>query len=557
MTARNGGRILIDGLAAQGTDLVFGVAGESYLAALDAMADTGGLRFVACRQEGGAAMMAEAYGKLKGRPGVAFVTRGPGATNAAAGVHVASQDGTPMLLLVGQVARGMRGREAFQELDYRAVFGTMAKWVAEADDPARLPELIRRAYATAMNGRPGPVVLALPEDVLRLTADVADAKRVEPAAMAPGAGPIEAIARRLAAARRPLVVVGGGGWSQAGVDGLARFLEAWHLPAAAAFRRQGLVDNRRTSYAGHLGIAPDPRLVERVEAADLLLVLGARLGEMTTGGYELLGLDRRPQVLVHVHPDPLELNRVYAADLAVCAGMNATAAALAALPPPERVAWEGEAEAAHAAYLAFTAPTRVPGRLQLPELVAHLAERLPPHAIVTNGAGNYAAFLNRFHRYKGFGSQLAPTSGSMGYGLPAAVAAKLVHKDRPVVAFAGDGCLMMTVQELATAVQHDAAVVVVVVNNGMLGTIRMHQERDYPGRVVGTDLQNPDFVAMARAFGAEAFRVERTEDFPRALDAALDAKRPALIEVVVDPEALTPSRSLSTIRAEAMAARGG
>ncbi|MCB1884590.1 MAG: thiamine pyrophosphate-binding protein [Geminicoccaceae bacterium] len=552
MTVRSGGRILIDGLVAQGTGLVFGVAGESYLAALDAMADAGGLRFVACRQEGGAAMMAEAHGKLSGRPGVAFVTRGPGATNAAAGLHVASQDSTPMLLLVGQVARGMRGREAFQELDYRAVFGTMAKWVAEADDPARLPELVRRAYATAMNGRPGPVVLALPEDVLRATADVADAKRVEPAALAPGAGAIEAVARRLAAARRPLAIVGGGGWSEAGVADLARFLEAWRLPAAAAFRRQGLVDNRRTPYAGHLGIAPDPRLVERVEAADLLLVLGARLGEMTTGGYGLVGLDEHPQDLVHVHPDPSELNRVYAADLAVCAGMDATAEALAGLPPPERIAWEGEAEAAHAAFLAFTEPTRVPGALQLPEVMAGLAKRLPPHAIVTNGAGNYAAFLNRFHRYKGFNSQLAPTSGSMGYGLPAAVAAKLVHPERPVVAFAGDGCLMMTVPELATAVQHDAAVVVVVVNNGMLGTIRMHQERAYPGRVVGTDLKNPDFVAMARAFGAEAFKVERTEAFAPALDAALKSGRPALVEVVVDPEALTPGRSLSAIRAAAM-----
>ncbi len=551
MAMRSGGEILIDGLLAQGTDLAFGVPGESYLAALDAMHDRP-LRFVACRQEGGAAMMAEAHGKLTGRPGVALVTRGPGAANAAAGVHVAAQDSTPMLLLVGQVATSMRGREAFQEVDYPAFFGGMAKWVAEVPDPSRLPEFLRRAYATAMNGRPGPVVLALPEDVLSAEADAADAERVEPARSALDLEGLRALVTCLGRARRPLAVVGGGGWTPAGTACLALFLEAWDLPAAAAFRRQGLIDNDHPCYAGHLGIAPDPKLAARVRDADLLLVLGARLGEMTTDGYGLIGLDRRAQTLIHVHPDPEELNRVYAADLALCAGMDATALALAQLPPPAEAAWQGGAEAAHAAYLDHRRPTEVPGPLQLPALVAWLGAHLPKDAIVTNGAGNYAGFVNRFYPY-GPGTQLAPTSGSMGYGLPAAIAAKLACPERLVVAFAGDGCLMMTVQELATAVQHGAAIVVVVVNNRSYGTIRMHQERAYPERVVGTDLRNPDFKALAESVGALGFKVARTEDFAPAFKAAIGAERPALIEVALDVEAITPTRPLSAIRA---AARG-
>ena len=552
--SRTGGRILIDQLRLHGAEFVFGVPGESYLAALDALHDVSAPRFVVCRQEGGAAMMADAYGKLTGRPGIAFVTRGPGATNAAAGVHVAQQDSTPMLLLVGQIDRATHGRDAFQEVDYRQLFGGMAKWVAEIDDPARLPEFIRRAFTTATAGRPGPVVLALPEDMLTESARVEDARPWQRTAASPAPADLDVLRGLLHEARRPFVILGGGGWDEAGCAALARFLEANRLPAAAGFRRQDLVATDHPAYVGDIAIAPNPALKARIDSADLLIVLGSRLGEMTTQGYTLLGLPSPSQRLVHIHNDPQEIGRVYAPELGIVAGLPEAARALAALEPVAAPAWADATRAARTEYEAWCRPLPNPGEVQLAEIVAWLGRHLPRDAIVTNGAGNYCGWVNRFYPYGGFRTQLAPTSGSMGYGLPAAIAAKLAYPARTVVAFAGDGCFLMTGQELATAVQHDLAIVVVVVNNGMYGTIRMHQERQHPGRVSGTGLRNPNFAALARAYGAHAARVTRTAEFAPAFEAALASGRTALIELVVDPEALTPAASLSAIRSRALAA---
>ena len=551
-TPRSGGEVLIDQLAIQGVTRIFGVPGESFLAALDALCGRSDITFTTCRQEGGAAMMAEAWGKLTGRPGVCFVTRGPGGTNAAAGVHVAQQDSTPMLLLIGQIARGHRYRDAFQEVDWRQFYGGVAKWVAEVDDAARLPELVRRAVAVAMAGRPGPVVLVLPEDMLTDRVTVADATFV-PNPRHPVADPatLEAIRAALEAARRPLVVLGGGGWDEAGRDAARDFAARLGAPVAVSFRRQDLIDNRDPLYAGHLGIAPDPALVALVRAADLLVLLGPRLGEMTTSGYSLLDVPEPGQVIVHVHLDPDELNRVYRADIAVAASPGRVAAALAPLLQPRAV----QEPVPNEQFRRFTAPVANPGPVQLARCIALLRERLPDDAIVSNGAGNYAGWVNRFFPYHAFRTQLAPTSGSMGYGLPAAIAASLCHPHRQVVAFAGDGCFQMTGQELATAVQAGARLVVIVVDNGMLGTIRMHQEREYPARVSATTLVNPDFAELARAYGLDGVRVESDAAFAEALDAALGAARPTLIHLVLDPEALTPVRTLSQIRAAATAAR--
>lgn len=552
--ARTGGRILVDQLKLQGVEVAFGVPGESYLEVLDALHDTPEVRFTVCRQEGGAAMSAAAWGELTGQPGVAFVTRGPGATNASAGVHIAQQDSLPMILFVGQIERGARERDTFQEVDYRRFFGGMAKWVAEIDEPSRIPELVHRAFATAVAGRPGPVVLALPEDMLVERSKAPDGRPVRAVEPAPAPEAMEELRRLLDTAERPFVILGGGGWSTEGVAALAAFLEAADLPAACGFRRQDLLDNEHRCYAGHLGLGPNPRLVERIRASDLVLVVGSRLGETTSQGFTLFDLPRPRQRLVHVHNDPEELGRFYQPDLAILAGLNAFAAAARALPAPRYRSWSAETVEAHAEELAWRAPTRIPGAVQLGEVVAWLRERLPPEAILTNGAGNYAIWANRHFGYRGLGTQLAPTSGSMGYGLPAAIAAKLRHPERPVLCFAGDGCFLMTGQELATAVQYGCRLVVLVVNNGMYGTIRMHQERQYPTRVIGTELRNPDFAALARAYGAFGARVERTSEFAPALEAALAADGPALIELVVDPEALTVRASLSEIRAAALAA---
>ena len=549
--ARSGGRILIDALQAHGTDHVFCVPGESYLAALDALHGRDAIRTVVCRHEGAAAMMADAYGKLTHRPGVCFVTRGPGATNAASGVHIAAQDSTPLVLFVGQVARGAAGREAFQEIDYRTMYGQIAKRVEQIEDPARIPEIVSRAFHTAVNGRAGPVVIALPEDMLAETAEVADVEGFRTAEAAPAPDAMEQFERMLRDAARPLMIVGGRGWTPPTRDAVQAFAAAWDLPVAAAFRYQDRFDNGLDHYVGELGLGANPKLWAAVREADLLIVLGARLGELTTGGYTLIDIPRPRQRFVHITPGAEELGSVYHADLAINAGPNRFAEALAGLAAPSRdPAWAALRRQAREGYLAWTQPTPAPGAVNLGEIVASLRELLPAEAIISNGAGNYTAWIHRFHRYRELGGQLAPTAGSMGYGLPAAVAAKLVAPERPAVAFAGDGCFLMTAQELATAARHDLALVVVVVNNGMLGTIRMHQELRYPGRVIGTDLTNPDFCALARAFGAHAEKVERTQDFAPALARALEAGGPALIELVVDAEAISSTRTLSKIQAE-------
>ena len=537
LNSRTGGQILIDQLVLQGVERVTCVPGESYLAALDALHDSP-IDVVICRAEGGAAMMAEAYGKLTGRPGICFVTRGPGATNASHGVHIAMQDSTPMILFIGQVDTGMREREAFQEVDYKAVFGTMAKWVVEIDRPDRIPELVARAFRVAMQGRPGPVVISLPENMLAEQAPAVNAPRVEPVKAWPAPADIAALGDMLTKAKRPIVILGGSGWDAEGCAAIARFAERFDLPVTTSFRRASLFPAEHPNYAGDLGIGPDARLKSRVVNADLILMIGGRMSEMPSSSYTLFDIPSPQQALVHVHPGAEELGRVYQPKLAIQANPAAFAAALDDLRPTATPAWSGEAAKAHADYLDWTAtPRKLPGDFQYGEVVAWLRDRLPKDAIVCNGAGNYAGWLHRFHRFHAFAAQLAPTSGSMGYGVPAAVMAKRQHPERVVVAFAGDGCFLMNGQEFATAVQYGAAIIVIVIDNAQYGTIRMHQERDYPGRVVGTQLQNPDFAAYARAFGGHGERVERTEEFAPAFERALASGKPAILHCLLDPRA--------------------
>ena len=550
---RSGGQILIDQLRVHGVERVFCVPGESYLAALDALHDAPGIALTVCRQEGGAAMMADAHGKMTGEPGICFVTRGPGATNASAGVHIAYQDSTPMILFIGQVARRDRDREAFQEIDYRRMFGQMAKWVAEIDDPARIPEYIGRAFATATAGRPGPVVLALPEDVLSERAATGDLTHYRRVQAHPDPTDLWQLREMISRAKRPFVLLGGGGWTAEAKADMEAFAEANALPVGCAFRCQDYFDNTHPCYVGDVGIGPNPKLAARVRESDLLLVVGARLGEMTTGGYSLIVPPKPRQPLVHVHPGAEELGRVYQPTLGIQAVTPAFALAVSELEPIADPVWAEDTEAARADYEAWTEAQAVPGDLQLAEIMVWLRETLPEDTFICNGAGNYAGFIHRYHRFRAYRSQLAPTSGSMGYGVPAAIAAKLRHPERQVVAFAGDGCFLMTGQELATAVHHKAAIVVIVVNNGMYGTIRMHQEREYPGRVSGTGLTNPDFAALARAYGAHGEVVEKTEDFAPAFERAQAAEGPALLELRIDPEAITPLRTLAEIRSEALA----
>jgi acetolactate synthase-1/2/3 large subunit len=527
------------------------VPGESFLAVLDALYE-GPTRLITCRHESAAANMAVAYGKLTGRPGVCLVTRGPGATQASVGVHTAAQDSAPMLLLVGQVGRGVRGREAFQELDVPAVFGPMAKWAAEADDPARLPELLARAFQVAVSGRPGPVVLALPEDVLAATARVADARPVRPVVPAAAPADLARLRELLGGARRPLVVAGGPGWTEAAAAGLRAVAEASRLPVAVSFRSQDVLDNRSPSYVGDLGVSPNPALAERVRAADLVVAVGPRLGEITTGAYRLLEAPVPRQRLVHVHPGRAELGRVYQPDLAVNAAVGSFVAAWRSVPPVRGDAWAAWTEAARSNYLAWVRPWPnpggAPGTVDLGQVMAALRERLPDDAVVANGAGNFTGWVHRFFQFRRAGTQVAPKSGAMGFGLPAALAAKVVHPGRAVVAVAGDGDFLMTGQELATAVQHRLDVVVLVANNGMYGTIRMHQERAYPGRVIATDLRNPDFAALAEAYGAQGETVTDADAFPAALERALGAGRPAVLDLHVDPEAIAPGLSLAALR---------
>ena len=554
---RHGGRILADQLAVQGCDRVFLVPGESFLAALDGLHDLPGIAAVVCRQEGGAAMMAEAYGKLTGRPGVCMVTRGPGATNAAAGVHVAFQDSTPLVLIVGQVGRGMLDREAFQEMDYRRMYGEMAKWVAQVDRTERIPEYVSRAFHTAASGRPGPVVLALPEDVLAARADAPDARPAAPGVPKAAASDVEAFGKLLAGSERPMLVVGGGGWSAAAARDLARFSAAHHVPVSASFRCQDYLDNRHPNYCGHAGIGLDPRTADRFRGCDLLIALGSRLGEITTGGYTLVDVPNPASRFVHVHPGAEELGRVYRPDLSINASAASFAAAIAGLEPAADRARRREewTRACAAEYRAGRAPRPTPGRVRMEHVVARTRERLDDDAIVCNGAGNYAAWVNRYFEYRAYRTQLAPTSGSMGYGAPAAVAAALVCPDRQVVCFAGDGCFLMTSQELATASRYGADLTVIVANNGMYGTIRMHQERHYPERVYGTGLANPDFAMFARSFGGFGVRVESDDEFDAALDQALAHRGLSLIEVAMDPRALSPAATLEDVRAEGIARR--
>ncbi|ATE62241.1 thiamine pyrophosphate-binding protein [Thauera sinica] len=544
---RNGGRVLVEALRVNGVDTVYCVPGESYLPVLDALHDTSGIQTIVTRHEGAAANMADAYGKLTGRPGICFVTRGPGATHAANGVHTAREDSTPMILFIGQVDTGFLGREAFQEIDYGQMFGSVAKWVAQIDRIERIPEIVARAFSVALSGRPGPVVVALPEDVLFGSGAVADVPPVRIARAAPAAADMAELRALLAQARRPLVVAGGSGWDAAACAALVRFVTASDLPLAASFRRQDLFDNRDRHYVGQLGLGVSPRLADRVREADLLLVIGARLGEASSSGYTLVESPEPRQTLIHIHADPQELGRVYRPTLPINAGMAQAAAALATLAPIEEPAWRDWTREVRADYERHSTPPPAHPELagvDLAEVVGWLGKTLPDDAVVANGAGNYTVWVHRFFRYRRPATELAPTNGAMGYGLPAAIAAKLRHPARTVVCFAGDGCFMMYPQELATAVQYGAAVVIVLVNNGMLGTIRMHQEREYPGRISATRLVNPDFVALARAFGAHAERVERSADFPAAFARASEAGVPALIELCADPRQITPQARL-------------
>ena len=550
---RTGGQILVDCLRLHGVGTVFCVPGESYLATLDAFHDVrDSIRLVVCRQEGGAANMAEAWGKMTGRPGIAFVTRGPGAANASIGLHTARQDSTPLILFVGQVAREMAEREAFQEVDFRRMFGQMTKWVAQIDDPARIPEMVGRAFQTATSGRPGPVVLALPEDMQVERAGAADGAPFRPVHAHPGAGDMERLRDMLDAAQRPLLLVGGGGWSAGACDDLQAFAEAFDLPVAAAFRRQDLFDNRHPNYAGVVGLGIDPKLRARLDATDLLVAAGPQLGEIVSGGYTYFTFPKPRQRFVHITAGVGELGKVYQADLALNAGMAEFCAAARALDPcrGDRAEWT---KSARADYLAYSAASDMPGAVNYSAIVAWLSDTLPEDAVVANGAGNFSIWVHRFFRYKRYGTQLAPQSGAMGYGVPAGVAAGIRHPDRIVVSVSGDGCFLMNGQELATAAQQNVGVIFIVVNNGIYGTIRMHQERHYPARKSGTDLVNPDFAALARSYGAHGETVRRTEEFEPAFERARAAGGPALIELVVDPDAVLPTSTLAEIRARALA----
>lgn len=551
---RTGGEVLVDALLLHGVDTVFCVPGESYLAALDALYGARNrIRAVACRQEGGAAFMAEAWGKATGRPGVCFVTRGPGACNAAIGVHTAMQDSTPMVLFVGQVARGAAGREGFQEVDYRHMFQPpMAKLAIQIDDARRIPELVHRAFRTAASGRQGPVVVALPEDMLRDAVRVADGRRYEAVRPHPGPAALAALRERIAASERPLMLLGGSGWSAAACADIRAFAEAGALPVCVSFRRQDLFDNLHPNYAGDLSTSAAPALAKRLEAADLLLVVGARLGEITTRGYTAPEAPAPRQELVHVHPDPGEIGRVFQPALSIAAGAAEFARAARDLDPAPggagRARW---LEAVRADRRADLAPPPAAGPVDMAEVVAAAREALPDDAIVALDAGNFSGWPQRFWNFRVHPSELGPTSGAMGYGVPAGIAAKLAHPEREVVVFAGDGGFGMTGHELATAVLHGAAIVVIVVNNGAFGTIRMHQERDYPGRTVATGLRNPDFAALARAYGAHGETVAATAEFAPALARARASGKPAVVEVRLGLEAITARTTLSQIRARA------
>ncbi len=550
---RNGGQILIEALLSHGVDMAFSVPGESFLPALDALHDArDAIRLIVCRHEAAAAHMAEAYGKLTGKPGICLVTRGPGATQASIGVHTASQDSTPMILLVGQVNSAFMGRDAWQEIDIARMFAPIAKWTTQVNQIERLPEVMQQAFQVTMSGRPGPVVIALPEDVLyALSACPAlDPLPLQPAAVS--ASELASLQVMLDAAKRPLVILGGSGWNTLASDQVRAFVERFDLPVCTSFRRQDLWDNRHPLYAGSLGIGLSAKLAQRVRDADLVLAIGTRLGETTTSEYQLLQAPQPLQTLVHVHADKNELGRVYQAALPIHSGVPELAHALSQLKAPAISEWQAWTQSAQADYLETLTTTPMPGPINLAEVVTWLQTRLPPDTIVTNGAGNYTSWVHRFHQYRALHTELAPISGTMGYGVPAAIAAKLLHPDRMVICFAGDGCFQMSAQELATVKQYQLAIIFIVINNCMYGSIRMHQEMNFPGKVYGTSLENPDFPALAQAYGLHGQLVERTADFPAAFERAVQTGTGALIELRTDPEGITPRTTLSALRQRAL-----
>ena len=550
---RSGGRVLVDQLRIHGVDTAFCVPGESYLDVIDSLYDhRETIKLLVCRQEGGAAFMAEAYGKCTGKPGICLVTRGPGATNASIGVHTAYQDSSPMILFVGQISRDIVEREAFQEVDFRRMFGQMTKWVAQIDDAQRIPEYLSHAFHVAVSGRPGPVVLALPEDMLVSEVDVADAGPYRKVKPSPSADALDQLRGMLESAQRPLVLLGGGDWSTKACDDIRGFIEANNLPVASTFRRQDLIDNRHPNYCGDVGIGLNPLLAKRVESADLIIAIGPRLGEMTTGGYTMFQIPCPGKALVHVHAGIEELGRVYQADLMINSGMGEFAHAASVMPAVDSSSWRDWTHQAHEDYLKNIEPQASQGMVDLAEVMMELRKQLPADAILTTGAGNYTGWVQRYWQYGGFRSQLGPTNGAMGYGVPSAIAAKLVFPQRTVASFSGDGCFLMNGQELATAAQYNLKILFFVINNGMYGTIRMHQEREYPMRVHGTDLRNPDFAALAKAYGLHGGVVERTSEFPQVLTDALSQPGPSLIEIRTDPEAITTRGSLSAMRENAL-----
>ena len=550
-TSRTAAQRLVDVLVANDVSHIFCVPGESYLAVLDALGDVADrIQVITCRHEAGAANMAEAYGKLTGKPGICMVTRGPGATHASIGVHTAHQDSTPMILFVGQVGLADRGRGAFQEIDYREVFGGLAKWATELESGDRTTEIVERAFATALQGRMGPVVIALPEDILHHEGGPAPQRPVAPARAAPPPAFIAELTERLSRAERPLLVLGGSGWTEAAAGAVGDWAERLGLPVSLSFRRKDILSNDRPNYVGDLGLGCNPKLIQRARDADLIIAIGARLGENPTQGYTLFDRAHTARVLVHTHPGTEELGRVWPTLSSACADNSLTALALTEIEPGRT--WSDDAARGHADWLAFSTPGEVTGAVNMGVCMAHLADVLPHDAVITNGAGNFAAWLHRFYRHRACRTQLGPTSGAMGYGYPAAVAAKALHPEREAVCVAGDGEYLMTGQELATAVQYGLPTVTVIVDNGTYGTIRMHQERDYPGRVVATDLKNPDFVQYARAFGAFGVRCERTEDFPGALEAARRAANedgvPAIVHLITSAEDIAPGRTITQLR---------
>lgn len=545
--SRTAASLIVEALEQNGIERIFCVPGESYLALLNALYDST-IPVTVCRQEGGTAMMAEAWGKLTGRPGVAMVTRGPGATNASAGLHVARQDSTPMILFVGQVGRSMRGREAFQEIDFTKMFGEVAKWVFQIDQADRVPEIMSRAFHVATSGRPGPVVIAVPEDMLRELTTAENAKPWVQVETHPGPNQMAELEKMLWAAKRPIAILGGSRWSEAAVSGIRDFAERFDLPIACSFRRQMLFDHDHANYAGDVGIGINPKLAARISDADVLLLIGGRMSELPSASYTLIDIPEPKQALVHIHADAEELGRVYRPTLAINASPTDFVAALDDLQPPDTISWSDDTRVARADYLAWTEPVAHPGAVQFAEIIDWLNKRLPAESIVTIGAGSFSGWVSRFARYRRHNSQVASTSGSMGYGLPAAIAAKLRYPERTVVGFSGDGCFQMTSQELATAIQYDAAIVMIVIDNARYGTIRMHQERDFPDRVIATNIVGPDFVDFVRAFGGHGEKVETTDQFAPAFERSVASGKPSLLHVILDPEASTAARTLSEIR---------